>query len=247
MKEFSHFSDHDNKYVTFCLIGVKNQAKLSLRHLERILEAHGGKSIANLAQVICYVTNESFLSTVMETWMEYIDLHNNLTCLNINTSTQDKSMTLCDHLKRILKIVVVPNLPKNALVEWQVVAIENPIIKATINDNKMDENLILSSDEKGRVFFVGSTKQLGWEEKWDKEQHTVKQFFLQCFDKSNIPTRGHMNVYGKKFFINSDKSNNLGKLTLPCGDNQLQILPTLVPVISFGNEDTSYVVNGMLY
>ena len=69
----------------------------------------------------------------------------------------------------------------------------------------------------------------------------------QSFDKSNMPTKGHMNVYGKMFFINSDKSNNLGKLTLPSGDNYLQILPTLVPVISFGNEDTSYVVNGMLY
>ena len=228
-------------------LGARNQAKLALRHLTRILKVHGGKSLANVAQVVCYVTNESFSSIVMETWIEKVENEYNLTDSNRYVQTRDKSITLCDHLKRILKIIAVPNLPKNALVEWHVLAIETPIITATIDQNKTEENLVLSIDEGGRVFFVGSTKHLGWEEKWANEQDTVKQFFNENFVDLPMPTRGHMNVYGKKFFINTDKSNNLGKLSLPCGENHIQILPTLVPVISFGNDNTSYVVTGMLY
>ena len=227
--------------------GAKNQARLSLRHLERILKVHGGKSLSNIAQLVCYVTNDSYSSTAMETWIEKVENEYNSTGDTKRIQTTDQDIKLSDHLKRLLKIVVVPNLPKNALVEWHVLAIETPIVFATNDESNAEENLILSTDEKGRVFFVGSTKHLGWEEKWDKEQHIVKQFFARNFVDLPMPTKGHMHVYGKKFFINSDKSNNLGKLSLPCGDNHIQILPTLVPVISFGNENTSYVVNGMLY
>ena len=92
-------------------LGARNQSKLALRHLTRILKVHGGKSLANVAQVVCYVTNESFSSIIMETWIEKVENEYNLTDSNRYVQTRDKSITLCDHLKRILKIIAVPNLP----------------------------------------------------------------------------------------------------------------------------------------
>ena len=221
-----------------------------MRHLERILDAHGGKTIKNVAQIICYVTNHTFVTTVIEAWLDHVEKgfgYTNMEDQNISTNN-DQEISMKSHLKSILKIVAVPNLPKNALVEWQVVATENPVIKTnTTSKNKDGEDLILSVDEKGHIFFVGSTHHLNWEEKWGNEMHTVKNFLSQTFEKRQMPTQGHMQVFGRNFFINSDQRNNLGKISFACDDKYIDILPCLIPVIMFASEKTSYVINGILY
>ena len=185
----------------------------------------------------------------METWLDHVEKgFDNTNKDDQNTpTTNDTEISMKSHLKSILKIVAVPNLPKNALVEWQVVATQDPIIKYNTTSTKAGEDLILSVDDRGHIFFVGSTQHLNWEEKWGKEMHTVKNFLSQAFEKRQMPTQGHMQVFGRNFFITSDQRNNLGKISLPCDEKYIDILPCLIPVINFASENTSYVINGIIY
>ena len=47
--------------------GVGPQARLSLRHVERVLEAmHHGTGLHQLLLVVCYVTNKSYIKTAQQ-------------------------------------------------------------------------------------------------------------------------------------------------------------------------------------
>ena len=128
------------------------------------------------------------------------------------------------------------------------VAIDKPIIKtSSLELTNYDENLILSVDEKGHIFFVSCTRHQNWEQKWQNEKETVQHFLRQALPNHKIPTRGHMQVFGNKFVVNGDKQTTLGQLLLPCDGNNITILPNLIPVTCFASDNTSYVVNGILY
>ena len=162
-------------------------------------------------------------------------------------ASDNQDISLAQYLQGILQIVVVPRLPKNALVEWQVVAIDNPIVKIYMVEEKHGEMLMLSIDQRSHIFFVGSTNQPNWEEKWEKERIAVDYFLAHNIDSINIPKEGHMKVFGQRFFVDSHNHNNFGRLSLPCRESQIDILPNLIPVKSFSNDDISYAFSGILY
>lgn len=76
--------------------GVKSQCKLSLRHVERLLNAiNSNINLRDVVQGVCYITDLSYISQVRKMWEE-----------NTNNA--------------IVNYVVVTGLPKNAQVEWHV-------------------------------------------------------------------------------------------------------------------------------
>ena len=229
---------------------MANQAQIALRHLERILNAHAAKTLANVAQVICFVTKQTYIKTVVEIWKERVERNfKEISDFNIRT-TEEKEISIQTHLRRILRVVVVPNLPKNASVEWQVVAIEKPIVKTSEIEVSCDnENLILSMDEKGHIFFVSSTRHENWEQKWQQDEARVELFLKHSIhENKNMPNRGHMQVFGSTFMGNGDEHINFRERLLPCDkQSTISLLLNLIPVKRFADDNTSYVINGMLY
>ncbi|XP_002731447.1 uncharacterized protein LOC100368513 [Saccoglossus kowalevskii] len=96
--------------------GIHPQTRLSLRSVCRVLSAMNPRlDLSHVLQCICYVTNQAFIPVAKREWnyaLEQIDLMNGY-CGDDN----DRS--------GLMTYVVVPTLPKNALVEWHVVAHTN--------------------------------------------------------------------------------------------------------------------------
>lgn len=81
--------------------GIAAQSALSLRHVSRVLAAmHPSLTCTSILLSVCYVTNHAYIACAREQW----------------NKTQEGN---CDTL---VCFVVVPALPKSALVEWQVYA-----------------------------------------------------------------------------------------------------------------------------
>ena len=80
---------------------VEIQAKLSMRHLKRILQVYN-IDINHIAQLVCYISSAKYFEIVKKIWFEEI---------------KDSSLDF----QGILNCVVMPKLPKNAKVEWQAI------------------------------------------------------------------------------------------------------------------------------
>ena len=80
---------------------VEIQAKLSMRHLKRILQVYN-IDINHIAQLVCYISSAKYFEIVKKIWSEEI---------------KDS----CLDSQGILNCVVMPKLPKNAKVEWQAI------------------------------------------------------------------------------------------------------------------------------
>lgn len=76
--------------------GIKQQCKLTLRHVSRIAKAmHAQGLLRDVVQGICFVTNPSYISEARRQWERRT-------------------------ANAIMDFIVVPALPRGALVEWQV-------------------------------------------------------------------------------------------------------------------------------
>lgn len=76
--------------------GIKQQCKLTLRHLTRIAIAMNVKGdLRKVVQGICFLTHPSFISEARRQWEKRTE-------------------------NAIMDYIIVPKLPRNALVEWQV-------------------------------------------------------------------------------------------------------------------------------
>lgn len=88
------------------------QARLSLRHVQRILEAmHCGMD--KIITVVCYVTNISYVQTAQREFEASRAL---------KETEEEFGVEEIRSLSPVTVYVVVPNLPKAALIEWQVMA-----------------------------------------------------------------------------------------------------------------------------
>ncbi|XP_068107897.1 diphthine--ammonia ligase [Hyperolius riggenbachi] len=82
--------------------GIVAESRLSLRHVERVLDAMGpDASLTHVLVAQCYVTRSSYIRNVMEAWKEWFKHQ---------------------HAAPVLTVVVVPRLPRGAAVEWHVFA-----------------------------------------------------------------------------------------------------------------------------
>ncbi|XP_014770976.1 uncharacterized protein LOC106869672 [Octopus bimaculoides] len=85
----------------FC---IKTEARLSLRHVHRILKAmHAECTFQNIALCICYITDKTFLQAAKDEWERML-------CLDEDGSGSE--------LSPIIQFVVLSGLPKNAHIEW---------------------------------------------------------------------------------------------------------------------------------
>ena len=96
---------------------VEIQAKLSMRHLKRILQVYNIDT-NHIAQLVCYISSAKYFEIVQKIWSE-----------EIKDSLDSQ---------RILNCVVMPKLPKNSKVEWQAVATtEVPNIELHEDENSI--------------------------------------------------------------------------------------------------------------
>lgn len=96
--------------------GIVAEARLSLRHVQRILSAMKSTvSLENVNLCICYVTNEDFIGFAQEEWNRAVSI------LDKEEFCEDSSKSLYP----LVEFVVVPGLPKGALVEWHCRSSEN--------------------------------------------------------------------------------------------------------------------------
>lgn len=104
--------------------GIVAESSLSLRHVDRVLDAISpGTSRSHVMVAHCYVTQSSYIQCAMEAW----------------ESSPDKEDT-----HPALTVAVVPRLPRGATVEWHVMA--------TVSDPNGRRNILMT--EKGSGFQV---------------------------------------------------------------------------------------------
>ena len=102
--------------------GARAQARLALRHVDRVLRAmqspNGQQTPLlnisnNAASVVCYVTRVEFIESAKLELELYLNQE-------IDTEGAHSQLNSFDGL---VEYVVMPDLPRGALVEWQVLAI----------------------------------------------------------------------------------------------------------------------------
>ncbi|XP_064601922.1 uncharacterized protein LOC135467923 [Liolophura sinensis] len=112
--------------------GILHQTALALRHVTRILTAMGAQSgLASTTLSICYITHRNHITPALQVW----------------DATLKKQRADCDAgspgSEPLVTCVVVPELPRHALVEWQVYA-DPP-------DGESDSDSITSACRYGEV------------------------------------------------------------------------------------------------
>ncbi|XP_020383128.1 uncharacterized protein LOC109927510 [Rhincodon typus] len=94
--------------------GVRSEAALSLSHVQKVLEAM--KSGTNLNHVLlasCYVSDKKYISIVEKIWQENLKEH----------TQEDQIYGETKSVSGLLIVAVFPHLPKDAAVEWHVIAV----------------------------------------------------------------------------------------------------------------------------
>ncbi|NXU59362.1 DPH6 ligase, partial [Turnix velox] len=101
--------------------GVRTEAVVSLRHVERILQAMSQKSaLHHVMAVSCYVTDSKHIPIARAIWQKKLR-----ECEKVEDSEMYRDVTA---VYGLLAVVVVPHLPRDAAVEWHVVAVlDNPL------------------------------------------------------------------------------------------------------------------------
>ncbi|XP_077998051.1 uncharacterized protein LOC144451142 [Glandiceps talaboti] len=96
--------------------GIHPQARLSVRSVGRVLEAMNPKlDISSAMQVVCYVTHQNFIPVAEKEWMYALE----------RTEMRDGYSGEECATSGVITYIVVPSLPKKALIEWHVIAHSN--------------------------------------------------------------------------------------------------------------------------
>ncbi|GAB1598974.1 diphthine--ammonia ligase-like [Argonauta hians] len=91
---------------------IKAEARLSLRHVHRILEAmHTECTFQHIALCICYITDKTLYQLAKNEWDRMVTINN------------DDDDDTCSQLRPIILFAVVSALPKKAHIEWDCRAI----------------------------------------------------------------------------------------------------------------------------
>lgn len=110
---------------------TRDQARLSMRHLKRILNVYH-LHVANIAQLVCYVSSSDYGLFVNQVWTQ---------------ETLSES-TVAKHCPP-LSVVVMPELPKGAKVEWQAIASQS-------NNLELEDTKVRSTHENWISFIYAS-------------------------------------------------------------------------------------------
>ncbi|KAI4462631.1 hypothetical protein MML48_4g00020204 [Holotrichia oblita] len=208
--------------------GIKQQCKLSLRHVGRLLKAMDPNlTIRDVVQGICYVSKAKYIEIANKYWEE---------CTN----------------NSIMDYVVVSKLPRNALVEWHVWAhthnnqfeyeetgkcIENwsisiyrrwnyenniAAIVCHVDHNEHTETKVTSGILKEAVSYVLTKLQQGHE--YDPNSICCLKFFYSV--KRDIPTQDLFDIIAEI-------------------RNTVQLAYTVIPVLALKSENTYLSICGV--
>ncbi|KAI0219040.1 Diphthine--ammonia ligase [Lamellibrachia satsuma] len=96
--------------MTILESGPAAQSRLALRHVDRILAAMtDGRSLSDVLLAICYVSHSRYIPFAQKEWQ-------------IALTGAEKNDAELEQSCHLVEYVVVPALPRSALVEWQVYA-----------------------------------------------------------------------------------------------------------------------------
>ncbi|XP_074628267.1 uncharacterized protein LOC141886126 isoform X2 [Acropora palmata] len=94
--------------------GISQEAPLALQHVGRVISAMSpGESLRSIVHGYCFLTSPSFVPVAKSAWSQA-------------TISEDGKQDLPSPVG-VMSYVIVPALPKGALVEWHIVAQENQI------------------------------------------------------------------------------------------------------------------------
>ncbi|GCC28140.1 hypothetical protein chiPu_0006567 [Chiloscyllium punctatum] len=123
--------------------GVKSEAVLSLSHVQKVLAAmQSGTHLNHVLLANCYVSDKKYISIIEKIWLKNIKEH----------TQEDQTYGETKPGSGLLIVAVFPHLPKDAAVEWHVIAVtDDPcerksfIINKKSNGYVIDCELIVSS------------------------------------------------------------------------------------------------------
>ncbi|NXA25935.1 DPH6 ligase, partial [Ibidorhyncha struthersii] len=101
--------------------GVWTEAIVSLRHVERVLQAMNQKTaLRHVITACCYVTDSKHIPIARSIWQKKLR-----ECKKVEDSEMYHDVTaVCG----LLAVVVIPHLPRDAAIEWHVVAaVDDPL------------------------------------------------------------------------------------------------------------------------
>ncbi|XP_071080225.1 uncharacterized protein [Haliotis cracherodii] len=154
--------------LTIIAGGIVPECRLSLRHVRRVLAAmHPGCSLSNVTNVICYVTSAEFIPAAGMEWRLAVS----------NTQERAYGEEVCDH-EPMLGFVVVPRLPRGAMVEWQVQAYTGTAVltdgsKSMLQDNQTKISMDYCFNNSENHFFSSKATIVGVERSLSALQHSV--------------------------------------------------------------------------
>ncbi|XP_033734747.1 diphthine--ammonia ligase-like isoform X2 [Pecten maximus] len=94
--------------------GITTESRLSLRHVGRVLDAQSsGCALTDVVNVVCYITSHSYMDIAKQEWTRALAACHESDDSVVRTDGMSSPSVIC---------VVIPYLPRNAKVEWQVTA-----------------------------------------------------------------------------------------------------------------------------
>lgn len=166
--------------------GLENQGRLAWRHLTRVLEVYK-LTPGDLVQVVCFVATHNF-ETVLNLWSQQMEKY---------YDRESTPMIIC---------VKVPRLPRDALIEWQVVALEDTRETKTTSVSYpggfiLDETRTVG--DNGSIFtssVLAKEESVNGEAKLEKDE--FRKFWKNYQDEFFGPNdKGVMTVYAQPGFL----------------------------------------------
>lgn len=155
--------------------GFVAEARLSLRHVQRVLAAmNPAISLENVNLCVCYVTQTDFIEFAQEEWNRALDKE------GLRDDSSESSYSL-------VEFVVIPGLPRGAMVEWHCRSSENQL--GEINEYKShikNFNINFEYQKLHQSGFFGLRGTLMKMSSVDNEALSVSQIvpeFFCLFDK----------------------------------------------------------------
>ncbi|XP_010006006.1 PREDICTED: diphthine--ammonia ligase [Chaetura pelagica] len=110
--------------------GIQTEAIVSIRHVERILQAMSQKTVLHhVITASCYVTDRKHIPIARSVWRKKLQ-----ECKKVEDSeTYHDETAVCG----LLAVVVVSHLPRDAAIEWHVVAVVDDPLKRKHFANKV--------------------------------------------------------------------------------------------------------------
>uniref|UniRef100_A0A8C8RTJ8 Uncharacterized protein n=1 Tax=Pelusios castaneus TaxID=367368 RepID=A0A8C8RTJ8_9SAUR len=98
--------------------GIQSEATVSLRHVEKVLKAMTHNiELHHILMANCYVTDSKHISVARTLWQKKLS--------ELKKAEDADMYSDLVAVSGILTVVVVPNLPRDALIEWHVIAVED--------------------------------------------------------------------------------------------------------------------------